>query len=401
MSLLDKLTHPKVAPVAPAPTPQAQPQPQEAQQVVTPPTETSLIGLTSRFLFEEGEVGIAVVDFEGKIVLTNTYFDRMTGWNKSLSIGLGQEIIISLQDESKQNMIPFIIDQLRKSSSPLKLSELTLTSKTKELYRVDILIHPLAPAGGQIQGYLWQVYNLNAHRKVERMQDEFVSTVSHELRTPMTAIEGYFALILGDKTLKIDPKLYGYLNKAHAASWEMSQILQQLLTITDIDQGTIQGVVKKLIDLEPIINKTIAAFKSESEISRIPIVLSQETAGGNVVVHIPAVYGDAKRIEEILANVISNAYKFTERGQISISIETDPDFVTVVVRDTGVGIPPEALPHIFERFYQVDARLNKSRNGLGVGLFVTKALIESFDGSIEVVSEVGRGTNVSLHFPRA
>lgn len=396
MSLLDRITHAK-QPDQPAEVAQAAPAPPPQQ----PPTETSLIGLTSRFLFEEGEVAIAVVDTQGRLILTNSYFDKITGWSKSLSIGLGQEIIIQLEDESRQSVIPHVVDQLRKSSSPLRLSELSLKSKTKEIYRVEAVIHPLAPSGGQVQGYLWQIYNLNARRRVERMQDEFVSTVSHELRTPMTAIEGYLALIISDKSLTMDPKLYSYLNKAHAATWEMSQLLQQLLTITDIDQGTIAGVVKRIVDLEPIIAKTIAAFGSESQVSGIPISFGQTAGGGNVVMHIPPVYGDAKRIEEILANVISNAYKFTEQGQITITVETDATYVTIVVGDTGSGIPADALPHVFERFYQVDARLNKSHNGLGVGLFVTKQLIESLDGTVEITSEVGRGTNVYLKFPRA
>jgi two-component system phosphate regulon sensor histidine kinase PhoR len=397
MSLLDKLTHAKPTPARIVPSPLTEASAPQAPQG----SETSLIGLTSRFLFEEGEVAIAVVDIEGKIVLTNTYFDTMTGWSKSLSIGLGQEIIITIQDESKQSMMPHIIEQLRNSSSPLRLTELSLLSKTKSLFRVDVVVHPLVAKGGAIQGYLWQIYNLNANRKVERMQDEFVSTVSHELRTPMTAIEGYLSLMLNDKSLKIDPKLYGYLNKAHAASRGMAQVLQQLLTITNIDQGTISGVVKKLIDLEPIILKTIGAFSSESEISHLPLTFSKGDVGTNVIMHIPAVYGDAKRIEEILVNVVSNAFKFTDKGEITISVETDPQYVTIVVKDTGCGIPAESLPHVFERFYQVDARLNKAKNGLGVGLFVTKSLIESLDGSIELTSDVGRGTNVYLHFPRA
>jgi two-component system OmpR family sensor kinase len=217
------------------------------------------------------------------------------------------------------------------------------------------------------------------------VQQRFVADVSHELRTPLTAIRGNLDII----------KRYGMDNESFEAIESevarMSRMVNDLLLLARADYGDIK------IDLFPVDLDTVI-----SEVYREAKVLAKDRS---VQIKIEdfqpvRVNGNTDRLKQLLLNLISNALKFTpDDGKISISLMEHDDRAIIEVRDTGVGIPPEALEHIFDRFYQVDTARTNVGGGAGLGLAIAKWIVDAHGGSIRAQSEVGKGATFIISIP--
>jgi two-component system, OmpR family, sensor kinase len=217
------------------------------------------------------------------------------------------------------------------------------------------------------------------------VQQRFVADVSHELRTPLTAIRGNVDII----------KRYGMDNESLEAIESevarMSRMVNDLLLLARADYGDLK------VDLFPVDLDTVI-----SEVYREAKVLAQDRP---IQVKIEdfqpvRINGNSDRLKQLFLNLISNALKFTpDGGKISISLVEHEDLALIEIRDTGVGIPPEALEHIFDRFYQVDTARTHTGGGAGLGLAIAKWIVEAHSGSIRAQSAVGKGTLFTITIP--
>jgi len=237
-------------------------------------------------------------------------------------------------------------------------------------------------------------------RRIDSMKSEFVSIASHELRTPLAAIKNAVQLVLKGTAGKINENQEKFLSMAERNINRLTNILNDLLNLSRIESGRIElnfesTRLKGLIELMASSLRPHADAKS----IQIDVEVSEE---------LPTVYGDPEKIEQILTNLIGNAIKFTpERGKILITakpLSKDQkggygDRVAVSVKDTGIGIPPEHLEAIFEKFHQVEGSLHRSVSGTGLGLAITKGLVEAHQGRIWVESEPGKGSTFTFTLP--
>lgn len=239
-------------------------------------------------------------------------------------------------------------------------------------------------------------------RKIDAMKSEFVSIASHELRTPLAAIKNAVQLMLSGKTGEINEHQSKFLSMAERNINRLTNILNDLLNLSRIESGKIDLKFQNL-ELERVIELTASSLKPQAEVKSIQIE-------AEVFEPLPAVYGDPEKIEQILTNLIGNAIKFTpEGGKIIVRANLIPkgekggygDQVAVSVKDTGIGIPPEHLSAIFEKFHQVEGSLHRSVSGTGLGLAITKGLVEAHQGKIWVESEVGKGSAFTFTLPLA
>jgi len=239
-------------------------------------------------------------------------------------------------------------------------------------------------------------------RRVDAMKSEFVSVASHELRTPLAAIKNAVQLMLSGKTGEINENQSKFLSMAERNINRLTNILNDLLNLSRIESGKIELNFKN-VELKGIIELTASSLRPQADGNSIQIEVE-------VPEQIPAVYGDPEKIEQILTNLIGNAIKFTPDGG-KILITAKPflkekeggygDRVAVFVKDTGIGIPPEHLNAIFEKFHQVEGSLHRSVSGTGLGLAITKGLVEAHQGKIWVESEVGKGSTFIFTLPMA
>ena len=225
-----------------------------------------------------------------------------------------------------------------------------------------------------------------------RLKDEFLATVSHELRTPLNSILGWAGIL---KTSKINETI---LEKAVATiernAHAQNQLIEDLLDMSRIITGNFQ-IESGPVCLTNTVLAVIDTLRPATEAKNIQLRTQFDTQTVKVS-------GDAERLQQIIWNLLSNAVKFTpDGGRIEITItETDESYAQIIVCDTGIGIEPEFLPFVFDRFRQSDSSKSRRHSGLGLGLAIVRQLVELHGGTVEAESEgVGRGTTFIVSLP--
>jgi signal transduction histidine kinase len=229
-------------------------------------------------------------------------------------------------------------------------------------------------------------------RKVEEANQnktQFVSNVSHELRTPMASIKGFISTIRGDPN--IDPALReDFLKIIEDEADRLNRIIEDLLDLSRIESGRIK-LKKENIKLTDIIKKNVGTIREQA--AQKHLALKTELPE-----EFPCVFADSDKMSQIIINLLSNAIKYTKEGEIVISADEDDGHVRVEVSDTGIGIAPEDLPKVFEKFQRIE-KPGIEAKGTGLGLSIVKALVELHDGKVFVESEPGRGSTFGFELP--
>ncbi len=223
-------------------------------------------------------------------------------------------------------------------------------------------------------------------------KSQFLATMSHELRTPLQGVIGY-AELLGQG---IDGPLAPAQNEdVQAIQRNALQLLALIDDVLDFSRLEAARLTLALdtVDVADTIGQVVATVRPQADAKRLDLVV-------DVPASLPAIPADSVRLRQMVLNVVGNAVKFTDRGGVTIGARLrDDDMVEISVRDTGIGIAPEALPHIFEEFRQGDSRLSRRYGGSGLGLAITQRLARLHGGAIEIDSAPGQGTTVTIALP--
>jgi len=231
---------------------------------------------------------------------------------------------------------------------------------------------------------------LEHQRRLDRLQQEFLQNVSHELRTPLALIRGHAELLesgaLGGLQPGQEESATVIARRAHA----LTGLLDEITSALEVEQRTL---VHRPVDLAMVARETAAGFRTRAEIAGV--VLSVELAAG-----VPVVPGDTLALHRVLESLVGNAVKFTPPGgSVTVRLYSREDAVRLEVADTGVGIPPEHLGRIFERFYQVDGSTTRRYGGMGLGLALVQEIVTAHGGSVTVESTVGQGSTFVVSLP--
>jgi len=226
--------------------------------------------------------------------------------------------------------------------------------------------------------------------ELDRLKDEFVWSASHELRTPLTAVTGYVELLLEDET---DEQSLRYLEIVQRNTRRLCELVEDLLLAARLQVGAKLELERGPVDLAVLARQTIETVQPEADSGEVSLELRADA-------ELPLIDGDAERLSRVLANLASNAVKFTPSGgRVELSLACAGDSVLVEVSDTGMGIPEEELSRLFERFFRSQAALDRRVPGTGLGLYISREIVEAHDGRIDVSSVVGEGTVVRVALP--
>ena len=226
-------------------------------------------------------------------------------------------------------------------------------------------------------------------RELDRMKSEFISNVSHELRSPLHSIQGFAKLMLGGKVP--DPETQKeFLSIIDKQSEHLGTLIDSLLDMSRLESGRFQ-IQKQRLPIRDIIHEAIDSFYT---LARDKDMLLSK----NIPTILPELEVDGERLKQVIANLVSNAIKFSkDGGGISVKAEVKDGELLVQVTDQGIGIPEEAMPHLFERFYRAEDSM--ARGGAGLGLYISKQIIEAHGGRIWAESKVGKGSTFSFTLP--
>ncbi len=231
---------------------------------------------------------------------------------------------------------------------------------------------------------------LAKQQELDRLKNAFIQNVSHELRTPLAIIRGYAELMVGGDLGELSPEQHESAEVMARRTRMLSKMLDDLLTILAAETHKLE---KELVDLAHMAQLAITDFQASAKQAGLLLVATIDP-------DTPKVYADAIHMRRVLDNLLGNALKFTPAGgRISVSVKHNREEVILIVSDTGIGISPEHLEKIFQRFYQVDGTSKRRYGGVGLGLALVKEIIESHEGVVDVTSEVGHGTTFRIVLP--
>ncbi|MBW2674545.1 MAG: PAS domain S-box protein [Deltaproteobacteria bacterium] len=334
-------------------------------------------------VFSSMEDGILVLDTAGRIETTNDTAERI--FDLSFEEMIGKTPIETFRDIHLQQAL----DHFKKAGEPLS-REIILGEQGLTILDVSISpVQGLLPGEEKTMIVLRDVTRL---KRLERIRADFVANVTHEIKTPLTAILGFIETL---REGAIDDKetAKGFLETIQKHAERLNRLVDDLLVISDAELGEMSFLFKS-VSLDGIIENVLPVI--EPRASKKDLHVETDMPPG-----LPPIRGDRDRLHQIVLNVLDNAVKFTpEGGAISIQgVDGKDGTVSIKITDTGIGIPRDEIPRLGERFYRVDKTRSRELGGTGLGLSIVKHLMTAHNGTMEIESQLGRGTTVSLTFP--
>jgi PAS domain S-box-containing protein len=337
---------------------------------------------------------IVLLDLRGKVLTVNPATEHITGHQAADSIGkhIGEIFPkVSVMGNGIDFPGPSGLYQTLEERRPSDLFEAVVETKDKRHIWVNYTYTPLWDGHGEMIGLVRVTSDVSTIKTVEQMKNDFVSIASHELRTPLGVINGYLNLFLGGQLGELTPDQLTFLERIYHSSSDMSALVEDLLNISRIEAGRLEASIQAF-DLSQLISEVLNHLEPRYQSKSIHIKLQPVSA-----IQLKA---DRQKVEQALTNIIDNAIKYTyQHGSIVISVKLRDGIVSIVVKDSGVGIQPEHIGHIFEKFYRENNPLSIREGGSGLGLYISRKLVELHGGSISVSSQQQQGSIFTIKLP--
>jgi len=268
--------------------------------------------------------------------------------------------------------------------------ELILERPTKRFF--DVFIAPIA-SGEDVIGMIIIMHDITRDKEISRMKTEFVSIAAHQLRTPLSAIKWSLKMILDGDVGVISPEQVEFLKKTYQSNERMILLINELLNVSRIEEGRFI-YNQEICSIEKIINEIIIVSKGLSKKKKIKIIFEEPQKS------LPKIKVDRKKIGIVIQNLIDNGIRFNKIGGIvTISVKYDKVFIYVTIKDTGVGIPDLEQKRIFTKFFRANNVLKLDVEGTGLGLFISKNIVEAHGGKISFESKRNKGTSFVFSLP--
>ena len=338
--------------------------------------------------------GVFVLDTDQRLILINKEAAKMFGIKETDYLEEKLDDVFNfMQNETKitaKDLCPnrkITTDEIVFSARDLKFTR----PDGKDIY-LNLTSSQIDNASSTGIGCICVFQDATRERELEEMKLDFVSMAAHELRTPLTSVRGYLSLLKEELAPSLKPDQMSFIEKAFVSATQLTALIENLLNISNIERGSLRLEVEKSSWRNILENnvKNHLDFAHERNIK-----LSMRVAK-----KLPEIYVDRFRISEVLSNLINNAITYTSPGgSVEISVETKDNALVTHVKDTGNGIPEEALPKIFTKFFRVSGPLEQGSKGTGLGLYIAKSIVDMHKGAIWVESKVNVGSTFSFSLP--
>ena len=348
--------------------------------------------------------GVMIVHSSGIVVLINPAAMRLLGTSDPNTVeNLHLASILKLENGEGLKIDDNINPVLRAVMNGENYNTRDLALVSIQEQRKPVAISVVCTTTGQNERII-TLRDIARELEEEGEQAEFISTASHEMRTPVASIEGYLGLALNPKTATIDDRARKYLEEAHASSKHLGRLFKDLLDVTKLDDkkirvqlspvemsSTVRSIANGQVPMmnEKGIHYTFGASSARSD--NTARTINQEVYASV----------DIDFLREVVNNLVENAIKYTASGGgIWVNVRGDGDRVLINVTDTGIGISPDDLKHIFQKFYRADNSQTRTVGGTGLGLYLVKQRVEAMGGKVWAESSFGEGSTFYLSFPR-
>ena len=338
---------------------------------------------------------IVLLNTEGRVLTMNPATERITGYKTSDGIGMHVGELFPKIDA----MVPGVdtkgrsgLHQTLEEDKTSELFEAIVATKDGRHIWVNYTYTPLKDAKGTTTALVRVTSDVSTVKAVEQMKNDFVSIASHELRTPLGVINSYLTLFLNGQLGDLTDDQKVYMQRVYNASGDMSALVEDLLNMSRIESGRVELAVQPFY-MRDLIREVLSHLEHRVQAKKIKVQLRESK-------HKFLVHADRQKVEQALTNIIDNAIKYTyDSGQITVAAKSENGNAIVTVKDSGVGIKPENLGHVFEKFYREGNPLSVKEGGSGLGLYISRKLIELHGGVISVTSKRRVGSTFTITLP--
>lgn len=360
-----------------------------------PPDKTQAELQKFKLAVENASDHIIITDENAVIVYANKAAEKVTGFSRSEIIGqkagtkslwgglMPKEFYVKMWETLKTKKRAFT-------------GELQNRRKNGEIYTALASISPIMDEKGNVRFFVGIERDITKEKEVDRAKTEFVSMASHQLRTPLTTINWYIEMLLSGDVGKVTPEQARYLQEVYNGSQRMVRLVNDLLNVSRLETGKLL-VEPVPTDLEKFVESAVAESSLAGRESGVKVVF-KPLAGS--LGKIPL---DPELLQQVLRNLIGNAQRYTpsnKDGVVAVTIDKSRDGEIVIsIKDNGIGIPKEDQPLIFERFYRASNAQELAAGGTGLGLYISKLIVESWGGKIWFESQEGGGTTFYVTIP--
>ncbi len=329
-------------------------------------------------IVREMEIGVLVIDSGKNILFTNPFFKdsflmRGTSYGNKVSDIIGDHNLLEAIDKTLRS----------KDTTPEKV---IMEGESGNVLEVR-LVHFVEES---IRGLIGFFRDITEEKRVEAIKRDFVANVSHELRTPLASIKGYAETLL-DGAMDDRNILNNFLSIIDKHANRMTALIDDLLILSKLESQQMP-LNLEAVDIQGLIQGVIHSLEKNAKDKGLKLT-------GEVQKGIPKTMSDKVRLEQVIVNLIDNALKYTNQGEVRVQACKEGKNIRVDVEDTGTGIPEKDLSRIFERFYRVDKGRSRDLGGTGLGLAIVKHIISAHNGRIWVQSQPGKGTTFSFTIP--
>jgi PAS domain S-box-containing protein len=341
-------------------------------------------------IIENSADGVMIVDGQWRIRTANRALEQMVGRHRSEIVGHTCSEILQLTTPQGTPVCTGCCPLEELGPSPHPYVEGVHTTPDGRRIHLGITYSVLRAPDGTLREAIANVRDITRMKEAEEVKSTFVSVVSHELKTPVAIIKGY-ASTLRREDAHWDPQtLSKGLLVIEEESDRLDKLISNLLEASRIQAGALT-LHPAPLDLAGLVHKLVAEFRPQTDQHIFEVELPPD---------LPPVWADYERIRMVLSNLLSNAIKYAPQGgTIRIGGWAEQERVVVYVADGGIGIPESEFEHVFERFYRVDNRMSRTTAGTGLGLYLSKAIVEAHGGEIWVKSQVGQGATFFFSLP--
>jgi len=327
--------------------------------------------------------GVILFDREGRISLMNPAAEKLFEWSGKEAAGkTGLEVV-------RYHQFADTVQKVIETGEGAAL-ELTLIFPRETVLQVNLV--PIRSEGSELAGILAVFHDITNLRQLEQMRSEFVANVSHELRTPLTVIKGFSETLL-DGAMNDAENCPRFVENIDREAERLSRLIDDLLSLARIESPRVK-MKRCRVNLGTMLEEAVSRF--ETRALNAGVRLEMELTENPV--ELP---GDPDWLGQVVTNLIDNAIKYTPSGgSINLILADRGNDVQVKVIDTGIGIPAEDLPRVFERFFRVDRARSRRMGGTGLGLAIVKHVVEAHGGTVGVESQLGKGSTFFFTLPK-
>ena len=345
--------------------------------------------------------GVLAISKDGNIELINPSAQQIIGWDQGDALGLNWKSVLKLVTSDGKDVedLENPIAQSLSKNQPTHNDKLFLLTSSEKRILVSIVSSPVGTDG---EGIIVVFRDITKEKAEEREQAEFISTASHEMRTPVASIEGYLGLALNPATAHIDEKARDFITKAHESAQHLGRLFQDLLDISKVEDGRMKNN-PKIINVNEFLKDIFDGLATQANEKQLNYIFMPDIIDeGKEKSLQPIFYAniDPDHFREVVSNLIENAIKYTPSGEVVVNITGDDKQISVSVKDSGIGIPAEDIPHLFQKFYRVDNSDTREIGGTGLGLYLSRRLAEAMSGNLRVESKYKEGSTFYLEIPR-